>query len=200
MKRPRLGRRLAGVFWFALAFACSREAEPVSATTEATTAAPRPSVVWPQEPLRVQQQVQTFRALGHNGQRVMLEHFLERPLVVYFCPHVQEPACAQLATHVRDAWLELVGQVEMVLGVSVDELVVQRAFASKEKLPQLLVSDQEQEVHRAFGRKPGDRVGYLIGTDRTILRVFEPLDAERLGQQVLEALQELDLQRPPLPP
>lgn len=179
---------------------CAREADSRPTTSLSPSTSDQPKVEWPKEPLRAQQKVQDVKALGHNGQRVTLGAFSERPLLVYFCPRVGDAACTQLATHLRDAWLELVGQVEMVLGVSLDEVVVQRAFASGEKLPQLLVSDGEHQVHRAFGRKPGDVVSYLVGTDKTILRVFEPPDTERHAQEVLKALQELGLRRTPLPP
>jgi peroxiredoxin Q/BCP len=140
-----------------------------------------------------------FSALAHTGQSFRLSEFLERPALVYFCPADATPQCSQVALGLRDQWLLLNPSLSMAFGVSGDDTFVHRDFASEHELPHLLVADGDQTVHRLFGLQLGALSAYLIGNDRRVLRVLQPIDTARFAEQVRGALGELGLERP-VPP
>ena len=128
-----------------------------------------------------------------------MSQFLDKPVVVYFCPSDREPLCTDLATTLRDAWLDLNSHVSMVFGVSPEGTVLHSAFSSRHKLPHLLLADDNGSVHRVFGLQPGMAASYLIGKDRTILRVLPVSGGAQHVAALKQALAELDLVKNPYP-
>jgi peroxiredoxin Q/BCP len=117
-----------------------------------------------------------FEGIAHTGMRVRLSAFLSRPAVVYFYPDDRTPDAVAEARGFRDVWLRLLPVSGMVLGVSADDRVRHRDFATAEELPFLLVADESQKIARAFG-VPSDggrskRTTFVVGKDGKILRVF----------------------------
>jgi peroxiredoxin len=72
----------------------------------------------------------------------------------------------------------------MVVGVSSDDRITQRAFATGERLPFLLVADEDHAIARAFGVEGTDgRAGqavFLIGRDGMVERTFSGIDPQEL--------------------
>jgi peroxiredoxin Q/BCP len=182
--------------------ACQSKSKPEpkpDAPKPALQALENPSAPLPDKPLAAGDKVFDFSALAHTGQRFHLSEFLDRPVLVYFCPSDATPQCSQLALNLRDHWLLLNPSLSMAFGVSADDTFVHRDFASEHELPHLLLADGDQTVHRLFGLQLGALTAYLVGTDRTILRVLSPVDGEHFAEQVKAALAELGLERP-VPP
>jgi thioredoxin-dependent peroxiredoxin len=136
-----------------------------------------------------------FVALAHTGHRVRLSQFLERPSVVYFYPADKTPGCTAEAQDIRDAWLRLRDRVGMVFGVSTDDAVSHRDFASEHYLPFLLLSDTEHAIARSFGvpieNGRARRVTFVIGTDRKVTRVFDPVSPDGHAEEILASLDDL---------
>lgn len=136
-----------------------------------------------------------FAALAHTGHQVKLSTFLYRPSVVYFYPGAGAASSSTEAEAIRDAWLALRDRVGMVLGVSVDDNVAHRAFASERDLPFLLVSDVDRAIIRSFGVPLEDgratRVTFVIGTDRKVLRVLRDVRPADHGKALVAALEAL---------
>lgn len=153
----------------------------------------------PERPLVAGDVVSDFTALAHTGQRFRLSEFLERPALVYLCPTDRTPECTALALALRDEWLLLNPSLSMAFGVSGDDTFVHRDFASEHELPHLLIADGDQHVHRMFGLALGTVSAHLVGTDRKILRVWNPVDPTQWIEQVRAALAELGLARPSPP-
>jgi peroxiredoxin len=147
----------------------------------------------------VGQSVFDFTALAHTGQSLRLSDYLERPVVVYFCPGDAQPVCTALATSVRDVWADLHSQVDMVYGVSPEPTIIHREFAADNLLTHLMLSDSDNIVHRVFGVQPGMVLGYLVGTDRTIIHTFSPPNAAAFGAEILAVLTAKGLKRPDFP-
>lgn len=160
--------------------------------------APKP-VSFPTAPLEVGAEVFDFSALAHTGQSVRLSDFSTKPVVVYFCPQDAHAACTALATSVRDVWVDLHSQVDMVYGVSREPTIVHREFAADNRLPHLLLTDADDMVHRVFGIQPGAVVGYLLGEDRRVLHVFAPPNAAGFGPEILSVIAAKGLKRPDFP-
>jgi thioredoxin-dependent peroxiredoxin len=136
-----------------------------------------------------------FVAIAHTGHRVRLSQFLERPSVVYFYPADRTPGCTAEAQGIRDAWLRFRDRVGMVFGVSTDDNVSHRDFASEHGLPFLLLSDADHAIAASFGVPIVDgraqRVTFVIGTDRKVTRVFDAVQPEGHAEEILTALDEL---------
>ncbi len=153
----------------------------------------------PSAPLTAGQEVYDFKALAHTGQRVSLSEFLDKPVVVYFCPNDRAPLCTDIAVAMRDSWLDLNSHLSMVFGVSTEGTVVHRDFSSEHKLPHLLLADQNQSVHQVFGLKPGMAASYLIGKDQRVLRVLPASGGAVHVAALKQALAELELLGDPYP-
>lgn len=153
----------------------------------------------PEKPLAIGDTVYDFQALTHLGRRVRLSDFLDRPVLVYFCPADADPACEALSGAIRDSWLALQPQLGMVLGVTSDSSVRHRAFSTREKLPQLLVPDKRGRLRETFGLPVGAFVSYLVSTERKVLQVFSPPQTAQHPAEVVKALQEQGLLRPAYP-
>ena len=125
--------------------------------------------------------------------------FLHRPCVVYFCPTDSHPVCEGLALALRDRWLEINSQVDMVLAVTTDDLFEHREFAAEHELPLLLVADSDGKVHRLFGLTPGVVTSYLVDTDRKILRVLDTSDPAKHALSIASVLAELGKASEPYP-
>jgi peroxiredoxin Q/BCP len=170
----------------AWAVGCRRDSSgtpPNSLSELQNQAAPAPTT-----PLTPGTEVFDFVALAHNGQRFKLSHFLDKPVGVYFCPQDETPTCTALAASIRDAWLPLNTHLSMVFGISTEDSVTHRDFASENRLPYLMVADVEQGVHRAMGVQPGTVVSFIIAKDRRVQHVFAPPTIASHGKQILDAL------------
>lgn len=133
-----------------------------------------------------------FDGIAHTGMRVRLSAFLDAPAIVYFYAG-GSPEDLALARSFRDQWLRLHDRASMVLGVSPDDRIVQRDFATAERLPFLLVTDGEGAIARAFGvpvegGRPA-RVTFVVGKDGRVTHVLRPKSAEGHGVEVSAALE-----------
>ncbi len=193
---------LCGALAFSSCVGCKKKPEPASSNDESVAAADEiknEDAPLPDKPLTAGDEVFDFQALAHTGQRIVLSEFLTKPSLFYFCPQDDTPQCTQLALTIRDRWLELNANLDMVFAVTPAPTVVHREFASEHELPHLLLADTDTKVHQIFGLKPGMLVAYLVGADREVLRVFPITDAATLVSNAEAALQELQLLGKPYP-
>lgn len=156
-------------------------------------------VEYPSAPLVAGATVFDFSALAHTGLALKLSDFLHRPTLVYFCAQDKAAPCTALATALRDGWIDLHSQLDMVLGVSPEPSIVHDDFASEHRLPFLLLSDADNTLHKVFGIQPGMVVGFLIGTDRKVLHVFSPPNTSAPAVEILNVLTSLGLRQKDYP-
>jgi len=95
------------------------------------------------------------------------------------------------ANRLRDSWNELEELGIAVLGVSFDSPEKNRAFAEKNNLPFLLLSDKDHEVAEAVGASRfmlpfAKRVSYLIDGDGNVLKAYPDVDPATHAREVLE--------------
>ncbi len=134
-----------------------------------------------------------FIATTHSGEKVSLADFRsKKTLVLYFYPKDDTPGCTKEACSFRDVYQDFVDAGAVVIGVSGDSEGSHRSFASRHRLPFLLVSDKDGALRKAFGVPrtlgllPG-RVTYVIDKDGVVRHVF---DSQLFaGRHVTEALE-----------
>src|SRR5262245_1562445 len=104
-----------------------------------------------------------------NGRDVSLADFRGKDVVVYFYPQDDTPSCTKEACAFRDAWSDLRREGIAVVGISPDPAESHKAFASKYKLPFILLSDPDRKVLKKYGAW-GKKLLYgneVIGTIRS---------------------------------
>jgi thioredoxin-dependent peroxiredoxin len=109
-----------------------------------------------------------FAAQAHDGRQVRLADYRgNRVVVLYFYPKNGTPVCTKKACGFRDAHEEFARAGAVVIGVRGDLPERHRASADEQRLPFLLVSDQDGSLRKAYrvpkalGILPG-RVTYVI--------------------------------------
>ena len=163
---------------------------PSAASTAAPTAAEKQEGL-----LDVGAEAPKIEAVAHNGQKVDLASFKGKPVVVYFYPKDDTPGCTVEAKGIRDEWPELRKAGAVVLGVSSDDNVSHRAFASKYDLPFLLVPDAEHHIANAFGVPVSNgyakRVTFLIDKGGKIAKVFPDVTPQGHAKELVAAITDL---------
>jgi peroxiredoxin Q/BCP len=119
-------------------------------------------------------------------------------VVLYFYPRDGTPVCTKEACGFRDAYEEFVRAGAVVIGVSGDSQDRHRAFADRQRLPFLLISDRNGSLRKTYrvpkplGLLPG-RVTYVIDKAGIVRHVFTALfSAEQHVAEALKIAQELE--------
>ena len=92
-----------------------------------------------------------FTLTDATGQKVSLQDFAGRDVILYFYPRDDTPGCTKEACGFRDAWEELRELGAVVLGVSADDADSHERFVAKYRLPFTLLSDPDRSVMAAYG-------------------------------------------------
>lgn len=143
-----------------------------------------------------------FTLESDSGERVALEQFRGRKVVLYFYPKDGTSGCTTEACEFRDNWQAVQAAGAVVLGVSPDGAASHRRFKEKHRLPFPLLSDPDHRVARAYGawgekRLYGRtyhgilRTTYLIDQEGRVARVFAKVKPKGHAGQVLAALREM---------
>jgi thioredoxin-dependent peroxiredoxin len=128
-------------------------------------------------PLAVGDQAPDFDAPTQDGTRLRLSSLRGHPVVLYFYPKADTPGCTVESKAFRDAHPEFQSHDVRIVGVSVDDVPAQRAFAQKYSLPFPLVADASKEIARSYGvlRPSGraNRVTFYLDDRGRIVRIVE---------------------------
>jgi peroxiredoxin Q/BCP len=134
-----------------------------------------------------------FDAKVTGGTRLKLSSLRGAPVVLYFYPEADTSGCTLESKGFRDYYTEFRARKVHVVGVSVDDVEAQEAFAGKYQLPFPLVADTSKEVATAYGvlRPSGRarRVTFLIGPDGKVLEIVDqpaaPVHVDRARERFL---------------
>ena len=96
-------------------------------------------------------QAPNFKLSDQDEKEVNLQDFKGRKLFLYFYPKADTPGCTKQACNVRDAKEQLADLGVDVIGISPDAPGKQKKFADKHDLGFALLSDQDNEVAKAYG-------------------------------------------------
>lgn len=102
------------------------------------------------------------------------------PVVLFFYPAAMTPGCTREACHFRDLAGEFATVGAQRVGISIDPVAKQAAFAERQSFDYPLLSDTDGAVAAQFGVKRGllgklapvKRTTFVIDTDRTVLGVI----------------------------
>lgn len=152
-------------------------------------------------PPTVGSKVPAFALPGRSGKLVSPQDYQGRNwILVYFYPKDDTPGCTKEACSLRDSWKDLQAAGIVVLGVSRDSAESHEKFAAKYNLPFELLTDSSNEVHSLFGawgQNPNPvwgvgplRKSFLVDKEGKVAHVFDKVDTERHGEQVLNVYRE----------
>ncbi|MBI6118483.1 peroxiredoxin [Salegentibacter maritimus] len=129
-----------------------------------------------------------------EGENYHFSRLENTALVVFFYPKDFTPGCTKEACSFRDHYQEFQDLGAEVVGISTDNENSHKKFASKYKLPFVLLSDKEKRARKAFGVKPGllgllpGRETFVFNKDKKLIHRFNSMGA---SQHIPEALNSL---------
>jgi thioredoxin-dependent peroxiredoxin len=122
-----------------------------------------------------------FIGATQQGTTLSLKGLRGRSVVLYFYPKADTPGCTIESKGFRDAYADFQRGGVDIVGVSVDTVADQRAFADKCALPFPLVADADRAVATRYGvlgpRGTARRITFLIDPAGQVTQVIESSDA-----------------------
>lgn len=145
--------------------------------------------------LKVGDPIPKFSLLDQNGRTFHVDDVLgKKALVIYFYPKDNTPGCIAEACSFRDSYEQFTQLGAEVIGISSDSEKMHGKFASKYKLPFILLADTGRKVKRLFkvednlfGLLPG-RETYVVNKEGKIILVFNSVNASQHMRKALKAL------------
>jgi thioredoxin-dependent peroxiredoxin len=140
-----------------------------------------------------------FTLQDQNGRTFKLSEFVgKRKLVIFFYPKDESPVCTKEACAFRDAYTHYTNANALVIGINSGTVISHKAFAEKEHLPFVLLSDTDNKVlnlyqvrEQTFGNgvKVSGRETFVIGLDGTVIYSFRDfMNGDEHSKQVLAYL------------
>jgi peroxiredoxin Q/BCP len=134
-------------------------------------------------------------AVDQQGEKITLEEYRGKKVVLYFYPKDNTPGCTADACDLRDNYSRFIAQGFEVIGVSADSEKSHQNFISKYELPFRLISDVDKKVlkdYEAWGEKKmyGKsymgilRKTYIISEEGTIERIIEKVNTKAHAKQI----------------
>ena len=137
-----------------------------------------------------------------GGEHVSLRDYAGRKLVLFFYPKADTPGCTREAMDFSRLAREFSDSGADVVGVSADSVKRQESFINKHKLDTPLISDENQEMLKAYGVW-GEKSMYgrtFLGIVRTtvlidpkgkIVRIWRNVKVDGHADEVLAAVRSL---------
>lgn len=129
-----------------------------------------------------------------EGENYHFSRLEDKALVIFFYPKDFTPGCTKEACSFRDHYEEFQDLGAEVIGISTDNESSHKKFATKHRLPFVLLSDKEKRARKAFGVKPGilgllpGRETFVFDKDKKLIHKFNSMGA---SQHIPEALNSL---------
>ncbi|MFO7934707.1 MAG: thioredoxin-dependent thiol peroxidase [Bacteroidales bacterium] len=138
-------------------------------------------------------------AVDQNGERITLESFKGKKVVLYFYPKDNTPGCTSEACDLRDNYEHFRQQGFEIIGVSTDSERSHQKFISKFDLPFRLISDVDKKVTRDYGawgekKMYGKsymgtlRKTFIINEEGVIEKIIEKVDTKNHSKQIFSEL------------
>lgn len=142
-----------------------------------------------------------FTLPASNGEHVTLSQFRGKYVVLYFYPKDMTPGCTTEACEFRDHYEAFNELGAVVIGISSDSLERHNKFIEKHSLPFLLLSDEKQDVAKAynvwklkknFGKEYMgiERSTFLIDPNGHIVKGWRKVKVNGHVEEVLDALKQ----------
>lgn len=141
-----------------------------------------------------------FQSSDQNGNKLSLNDFSGKKIILYFYPKDDTPGCTAEACSFRDNYDSLEGHGFKVIGVSVDNEDSHTKFISKYELPFSLLADTDHSIVEAYGvwveknnygkKYMGTaRETFIIDEQGIISHIIKKVNSKDSAAQVLELTQ-----------
>jgi len=147
--------------------------------------------------LQVGDKIPFFSSIDNKGNSFGIIDYIGKPLVIYFYPKDDTPGCTIQACAFRDQYEDFKALGAEVIGISSDSLQSHQKFASRYKLPFILLSDYDKKIRIQFG-VPNDFLGllpgratYVIDKNGVVQLIFDNTSAKIHIQKALEILKRM---------
>lgn len=100
--------------------------------------------------LKIGDKAPDFLAKDQNGNRVKLEDFKSKKLVLFFYPKANTEGCTHEVCNLRDHYNDLLKAGYTLLGVSADSAKKQQNWIDKHQLPFPLIADTDKKLIEAY--------------------------------------------------
>lgn len=146
--------------------------------------------------MQVGEQFPDFRAVSHEGETVSLSSYRGgKNLVVFFYPKATTRGCVRETTEFSERRGEFDALNTMIVGVSVDDVALQKEHAIQCAANFPLLCDEDQSFTTKLGilseRGTAMRTTFLVGQDGNVREVFEGVAVDGHVDQVLEAVKQI---------
>ena len=101
--------------------------------------------------LNIGDQAPDFETVNDKDERIRLQDFRGKRVVLYFYPKDDTPGCTTQACGFRDSYSTIESKNAVVLGVSADDVASHQAFKRKHSLPFPLLVDADHKISEAYG-------------------------------------------------
>lgn len=149
--------------------------------------------------LKVGDKAPVFEGVTQNGEKISLNDYAGKKLILYFYPKDNTPGCTAESCNLNDnydAWLK---KGFDVVGVSPDSQKSHQNFIAKFGFRFNLISDTEHEILEAYGawglkKMYGKeymgvlRKTFVIDENGVISEIFDKVDTKDHTNQIIEAL------------
>ena len=140
-----------------------------------------------------------IKAVDQNGEKITLEEYRGKKVVLYFYPKDNTPGCIAESCDLRDNYSRFLEQGFEVIGVSADSEKSHQKFISKHELPFRLISDFDKKVlkdYGAWGEKKLYGKSYLgirrktfiINVDGYVEKIIDKVKTKEHSKQIFDEL------------
>ena len=143
----------------------------------------------------------SFSLIDENGQKVSLNDFKGKKVVLYFYPKDMTSGCTKEACDFRDQFPNFKKIKTVVLGISPDSAGSHKKFSDKYDLPFTLLSDEKKEVVQKYGvwkeksmygkKYMGvERRTFIIDEEGKIKKIFPKVKVDGHVEEIIKILKE----------
>lgn len=140
-----------------------------------------------------------FSLSDSNGNKVSLNDFHGKKVILYFYPKDMTSGCTQEACDFRDQFPNFKKLKAVVIGISPDSAASHKKFEDKYELPFILLSDDKKQVVKKYGvwkeksmygkKYMGvERTTFIIDEEGKILKIFPKVKVNGHVEEVLQVL------------
>ena len=149
--------------------------------------------------LKIGDKAPNFTLENKDGQRVSLNDFLGKRVVLYFYPKDNTPGCTKQACAFAGLYSEFEKRGVVVIGISKDSVASHIKFAEKYNLPFILLADPERQSIEAYGvwqeKKMCGKVSmgvvrttFIIDEQGNIAKIMEKVKPDTNAMEILAEL------------
>lgn len=152
--------------------------------------------------INVGEKAPDFNLSDQNGEFHSLKDQKGKWVLLYFYPRDNTPGCTKEACTIRDTFPDFMKLDIVVFGCSADSQESHKKFAEKQRLPFILLSDNEKKVMRAYGAWAKKKLlgreymgiirsSVLIDPKGKIAKIYSKVKPAEHAQEVLEDVENL---------